>query len=228
MRPASLIALVVCVHVQHATPAVAQTGREPAAGRIEVAAGPWWAGAMSAGARDATLTAPDGSRFRLFSTSSELLSASGVELRVGARVARVLDAEVVASYAVPQLITSIAADIENGAATTTSEPIRHITIEGAAVVYLRRRLGPRLVPFVTAGGGYLWQLHESQTLIPGGPVYHLGGGVKVALASRGADERVKQIGVRVDARALARTARVTLDARTHVAPALAASLFVRF
>ena len=226
--PALLIALLVCAFVQRTLPAVAQTGRGPTAGRIEVAAGPWWTGATSVGARDATLIAPDGSRFPLFSTSSELASAPGVELRVGARVARVLDAEVVASYAVPRLTTSITADIENRAAATASEPIRQITIEGAAIVYLPRRAGPRLVPFVTAGGGYLRQFHERQTLQTG-RIYHLGGGFKVGLLSRDAGQnRVKQAGVRVDARALVRTAGVSLDNRAHIAPTLSASLFVRF
>ena len=228
-RPAPLIALLVWAYVQHPSPAVAQTGRQPIAGRIEVAAGPWWSGATSVGAQEATLTAADGSRFRLFSTSSGLDPAPGVELRVGARVARVVDAELVASYAVPRLSTTITADAENAAATTASEPIRQVTIEGGAVVYLPRRLGPRLVPFVTTGGGLLRQLHERQTLVQTGRVYHVGGGIKVGLVSRAATgKRLKQIGVRVDARALVRTAGVTLDGRAHVAPALVASLFGRF
>ena len=97
------------------------------------------------------------------------------------------------------------------------------------VVYLPRRLGPRLVPFVTGGGGYLRQIHEGQTFIQTGRTYHLGGGIKVPLVSRAAAQTwVKQIGVRVDARALVQTAGVTLDDRAHIAPALAASLFVRF
>ena len=149
---ASLIAVLVCACVQHASLAAAQTGGEPTTGRIEVAAGLGRTGATSFGALDATLTAADGSRYRLFSTSSELASASGVELRVGARVARSVDAEVVVAYAIPRLITSITADAENGAATA-SEPIGQLTIAGAAVVYFPRWLGPRLVPFATAGGG---------------------------------------------------------------------------
>jgi hypothetical protein len=228
-QPRSLFALLVFGYVQHASPAVAQTGGEAAPGRIEVAAGPWWIGATSVGSRDATLTAADGSRFRLFSTSSELASASGAEVRVGARLARVLDAEVAASYMVPQLTTGITADTENGAPTTGFEAIKQITIEGAAVIYLPRRLGPHLVPFVTGGGGYLRQIHERQTFIQTGRVYHVGGGIKVPLVSRAAARTwVKQIGVRVDARALIRTAGVTLDDRAHVAPALGASLFARF
>ena len=183
---------------------------------------------MSAGTHEATLTAADGSRFRLFSTSSELASASGVELRLGARVARVLDVEIVASYAVPRLITSVTADAEIGAATSASESIGQITIDGAAVIYLPRRLGPRVVPFVTAGGGYIQQLYEQQTLTQRGRTFHVGGGVKLPLASRAAQNRVKQIGVRVDAGAVVRTAGASLDDRAHVAPAVAASLFVRF
>jgi hypothetical protein len=230
MRPrAALIAALVCAHLLPGSPAAAQSGSEPAAGRIEIAAGPWWMGASSVGARDATLTAPNGGPFRLFSTSSELASASGVELRVATRVAPFLDAEVVASYGVPRLTTSVSADTENGPATTASEPIRQIAIEGAAVIYVARRPGPRLVPFVTAGGGYLRQIHEMQTVIESGHIYHLGGGIKVPLLSRAAAQMwVKQVGVRLDARAVVRTAGVTLDGRAHIAPALAASLFVRF
>ena len=60
-------------------------------------------------------------------------------------------------------------------------------------------------------------------------MFRLGGGVKVPLVARAAGpNRVKQIGVRVDAGALVRMAGVTLDDRAHVAPAVAASLFVRF
>jgi hypothetical protein len=228
-RAGPLLALLVCACVQQASLAAAQTVRGPIGGRIEVAVGASRIGAGSVGARDATLTAADGSRFRLFSTSSELASASGVELRLGARVAPVLDVEIVASYAVPRLTTSVTADAEAGAAATASESIGQITIGGAAVIYLPRRLGPRVVPFVAAGGGYIQQLHERQTLIQRGRMFHLGGGVKVPLASRAARQnRVKQIGVRVDAGALVRTAGVTVDDRAHVAPALAASLFVRF
>jgi hypothetical protein len=225
-RAAPLLALLVWA--QHAPPAAAQTAREPIAGRIEVAVGALRIGAASAGARDATLTAADGSRFRLFSTSSELAAASGVELRLGARVAPVLDVEIVASYAVPRLTTSVTADVETAAATTASESIGQISIGGAAVIYLPRWFGPRVVPFATAGGGYIQQLHERQTLMQRGRMFHLGGGVKVPLASRAAQNRVKQIGVRVDAGALIRTKGVTLDDRAHVAPALAASLFLRF
>jgi len=225
-RAAPLLALLVWV--QHAPPAAAQAVREPIAGRVEVAVGASRIGAASAGARDATLTAADGSRFRLFSTTSELAAASGVEVRLGARVAPILDVEMVASYAVPRLTTSVTADIETAAATTASESIGQISIGGAAVIYLPRRFGRRAVPFLTAGGGFIQELHERQTLIRRGRMVHLGGGVKLPLASRAAAQgRVKQIGVRVDAGALIRTAGVTLDDRAHVAPALAASLFLR-
>ena len=82
---------------------------------------------------------------------------------------------------------------------------------------------------MTGGGGYVRQRHERQTLVERGRIFHVGGGVKVPLASgAGAQKRVKQVGVRVDAGALVRTAGVALDNRAHVAPGVAAALFVRF
>ncbi|MEO8256794.1 MAG: hypothetical protein ABI868_05535 [Acidobacteriota bacterium] len=230
MRQAKgLIVLLLGAGLQHAGPAMAQTAGAPIAGRFEIAAGAAWTGTAPVGARDATLTAADGSRFRLFSTSSELTSAAGAELRIGARVAAAVDVEVTASYSVPRLTTRVTADSENSAATTASEPIGQLMIEGAAVIYLPRRLGSRLVPFATAGGGYLQQLDERQTLLQRGRVVHLGGGVKLPLMSRAAGQRrLKQIGVRVDVRALVRPAAVTLDDRAHIAPTVAASLYVRF
>ena len=94
---APLLALLVGAAVRPPSPAAAQTVHDPIAGRVEVAIGVSRVGAASAGAGDATLTAADGSRFRLFSTSSELASASGVDLRLGARVAPIIDVEITAS-----------------------------------------------------------------------------------------------------------------------------------
>ena len=209
--------------------ASAQTPRAPIAGRIEVAAGVLAIGAVSFGSRDATLTAPDGSRFRLFSTSSDLASAAGLEVRVGGRVTRAIEAEVTSSFAVPRLNTAVTNDVEAAASTTASEPITQITIEGGALVYLPWRLGRRSAPFVIAGGGYLRELHEGQALAQTGRIYHVGGGIKMPLVSRASPRGwLKQMGVRIDARAVIRTAGVTLDAGAHTAPAVAASAFVRF
>ena len=61
------------------------------------------------------------------------------------------------------------------------------------------RMGPRLVPFAAAGGGYLRQLHEGQTLVEQGQVYHAGGGLKYWLLTRKVGA-VRSAGLRTDAR----------------------------
>ena len=208
----------------------AQSARDLEAGTFELSAGALWMGSASFGSRDATLTSASGGRFSLFSTASELAGASGVEGRVGGRITRLVQVEGSASYTVPQLQTRVSADTEGGGSVTASEPIRQISLEGSVLVRLaRRRIGSRGVPFISAGAGYVRQLHDSQILIQAGRTYYAGGGVKFPLVSpNGRGKRLKQLGVRVDARAVVRTGGVTLDGRAHTVPALAASLFTRF
>jgi len=110
------------------------------------------------------------------------------------------------------------------------DPGRRIaTIEGGALIdVMRGRPRSRVLPFVTVGGGYLRQLHEGDTLVQAGKVFYAGGGARIPFVSRGADKRLRQVGVRIDLRALLRSSSVMLDGESHVSPALAASLFVRF
>ena len=199
------------------------------AGRFELSVGMVWFGSAAIGSRDATLTTSNGGAFRLFSTSSELEAATGVHVRLGGRVMGAVEAEASASYASPLLTTRIANDAENAAPAAVSESVRQFTIEGGALVNLARwRSRSRLLPFVTAGGGYLRQLHEGGTLAQTGSVAYIGGGARIPLVSRGAGRRLTQIGIRTDLRALVRSGGVTLDGKAHVSPALAASLFARF
>lgn len=224
--PAALV--VACLSCAHAPDARAQSADGWLPGRFELAAGPLWIGQTSFGASDATETAADGGRFRLFSTSTELQSAPGIEARVGVRVTRALQAEALTSYSVPVLTTKVGQDAENGAPVSATEPINRLTIQGALVVHLTAwHSGRGGIPFVTAGAGYFRQLHEAQTLVDTGETYHLGGGVKYLWLSRGA-ARFKGLGVRADVRAVVYTKGIALDDRAHVSPALAASMFVRF
>jgi hypothetical protein len=227
-RPAVVLAVAVTLCF-HAGTGLAQSANAAVVGRFELSVGTVWFGTAAVGSRDATLTGSGGGGFRLFSTSSELGGATGVHVRVGGCVTHVIEAEASASYASPLLTTSIANDAENAAPTSVSESVRQFTIEGGALVNLTRwRFGSRVFPFVTAGGGYLRQLHEGGTLAQTGKVGYVGGGARIPLVSRGARERLKQLGVRADLRALVRSGGVTLDGQSHLSPALAASLFVNF
>ena len=228
-RRVRLGAAVACAVCLRGTSAAAQGDLEPLPGRVEVSGGLVWTRSTPFGSSDATLTSPAGDRYRLFSTSSELTRATGVELRVGGRLSRLVQAELTASYATPRLSTSIGSDAENAAAIIASESITQVTVAGAGVVHLPfLHVGRRALPFVTAGTGYLRQLHEGATLVETGRTYHVGGGVKLSLFGDRHDRRVKQVGLRADVGVMIRSGGLAPDGRAHAAPAIAASLFARF
>ena len=209
-----------------ASPVFAQSdGAVP--GRVEVAVGPLWVGSQKLGDQAANETTSSGDQLALFSTSSELASRAGVEGRVGVKLWRSLEVEASGTYATPEIRTQVSADFEGAAPTTIAERIQQYTFAGGLVWYPVSRSGSRAAPFVTAGGGYLRQLHEAATLAVTGQFYQFGGGVKFLIASRPAS-RLKGIGVRVDARAVVRANGVAFGDRRAVSPALGASLFARF
>lgn len=204
----------------------AQTPTASSPPRFEVAVGSTWIGRGSMGGRDALETTAAGGSLSLFATSTDLAPAPGLEGRLGVRVAGVLQVEAAASYARPQLRTTISHDTEGAAETIAREPIRQLIVEGEALVTLNRwrRPGTRVTPFVSAGAGYLRQLHDRAILVETGWTYQVGGGVKVVLATR-SQSRLRVIGLRGQARAIGRANGVAFDTRPHLSPALSASLF---
>ncbi len=206
----------------------AQSGDAVEPGHVELAIGPLWVGRQALGSGDANETTAAGGNLLLFSTSTELSSATGLEARVGVRLSRAFEAEASGTYATPQIRTQISHDVEGAAPVTATEVIKQFTIGGGVVWYVRpARSASRLAPFVTAGAGYLRQLHESGTLVETGRFYQFGGGVKYVFVSR-PGSRLKGIGARIDVRALVRQQGVAFDAGGHLSPAVGASLFARF
>jgi len=111
---------------------------------------------------------------------------------------------------------------------TIAEKVDQYFIDGSLLIMLDElRMGARLVPFVAAGGGYVRQLHEGQTVVEQGEVYHAGGGFKYWLLTRRTG-RVRTAGVRGDARAYLMRGGVSFDdhPRSHVA--ISGSVFVGF
>lgn len=224
-RQCAVVSAAICLLAVQAPDVFAQSAAEEH-GRFEIAAGPVWAGRESFGVSSATETSAAGGRFTLFQTSSTLLAVWGVEARVGVRLTRALEAEASSSYSRPTLRTNVSADVENGDALAVDDLVRQITLDGSIVLKLERWRFGRGVPFVSAGAGYVRQIHESNTLVSTGQSYHVGGGAKYLLMAR--DGRLKGIGIRGDVRALVRTKGVAFDKRAHVSPAVAASVFFGF
>jgi opacity protein-like surface antigen len=188
-----------------------------------------WTAPASLGSADASLTNPSGGRYRLFSTTTEIAGAPALDARFGRRLTRVIQVELAASYSSPTLRSSISDDAENGAALVATESIRQIAITGAAVFHVARwRIASRILPFVTAGGGYLRQLHQGDTLVETGRIYFAGGGGTIPLGSRGRSQGGHWFGIRADVRALFQAGGVSLGAERRVSPSVTAAAFVRF
>jgi len=204
--------------------ASAQTQRLP--GTIEFSGGASWLGKVSFGSADATETTPTGSTTKLFETSSSLRPAAGLEARLGVRLAGRAEVEGFMSFAKPTLATTISNDIEAGTTVTARERVTEYVFGGAVLWYDNE--SPPLRVFVTAGAGYLRQLHESNTLAVTGQIYYGGVGVKYFFLSQRGRQVVKGLGLRVDGRLIAQRRGISLDDRVHYAPEVAGSLFVRF
>ncbi len=206
----------------------ARAGAQEMPGRIEASVGLVRTGGLSLGSAAATETASAGGRYTLFDTSTSLGASAGPEARIGVRLTRVFQVEASASYATPSLATAVTNDAEKGASVTATEPLKQFVIEGGIMAQLPRlHVGTRLVPFVTAGAGYLRQLHEGQTLIQTGHTYYAGGGARIALHSSDT-ALLKVVGARVDVRALVRSGGVAFDGRARTAAAVSLSAFFRF
>ena len=209
-------------------PAAFAQAADPLQTRLEMAFGAVWIGRQPLGASSANQTTSTGGTQPLFSTSSDLSSAAGIDGRIGVRVTRSLVAEVEASYLKPQLRIAISGDSEGAAAVTATETIQQFTIGGTVLWYLLHRgWAPRFAPFAMAGGGYLRQLHDQATLVETGRFYQFGGGATYLLVSR-PHFHTKGIGARVDVRALIRSKGVAFDGGSKTSPAVGVSAFVRF
>ena len=168
-------------------------------------------------------TGTDGGPFPLFKSQSRIAGSFGLEGGLAFRVRRWLQVGVVSSYGRPQLSTRVTGDIENAPAVDIDEKTVRFTVQGVVVAHLTHwRLGSRVTPFLTAGGGYLRELHEGQTIVKTGGSYFAGAGLRYML------KKTKPIGIKADVRVAADTGGLALDGRTHAAPALGASIFLGF
>jgi hypothetical protein len=210
----------------HAPAAFAQSA-DPPSPRLELGFGALWIGGQPLGDTNATETSPAAAAVTLFSLSSELAAKTGFAGRIGVRLTRSFVVETEASYSEPQLRIALSGDSEGAAPITAVETIEQFMM-GVGVLWYVPGLGQaRLAPFVTAGGGYLRQLHEQGTLVETGHFYQFGGGLSALLVT-GRHFHTKGIGARIDARAVIRSHGVALDGGSKTSPAAGLSAFVRF
>ena len=196
-------------------------------GRIEVAVGLGVVGGAALGSDDANLRTATGSDFRLFGAQSRFGAAPTLEARAGLALTRRYAMEVRFALSHPELLTSISADVEGAPDIELTERIDQYVVDAALLVRLDRiRIGS-VVPFASAGAGYLRQLHEGLTLVEEGTAYHVGGGVKHRFVSRGRGF-LKAVGLRGDVRVYLFAGGIAVRNRPRPHAAAAGSVFVAF
>lgn len=159
----------------------------------------------------------------LFRADSRLNASAAPQIRVGFALTRRVAVEATAALARPRIGVSISGDPEASSVELPGERLEQYQLEGGLSWQLPRAFG-RLAPFVSAGGGYLRQLHEDRTLAETGQVYYAGGGARFWL--RGGSARSKAIGVRGDVRVQLRRHGIDFENKARVWPAASVVLFV--
>ncbi|MBI3047345.1 MAG: hypothetical protein HYY76_03450 [Acidobacteria bacterium] len=222
--------LVLVAACATATPAAAQSAADRPVRRLEVDVGGGLTGGGGLGGGDANLRANAQAReaFRLFAADSEFARAPAVHARAAFAFTRRFTVEGGVTWSRPEIRTSITADAEGAAPVTSVERVDQYVFDASVVMMLDAfRLGTRLVPFVAGGGGYLRQLHEGQTVIEHGQVYHAGGGVKYWLLARPGGF-LRSAGLRGDVRAQVARGGITFEDRPRPHVAISGSLFFGF
>lgn len=225
VRAACVVMLLV-----GALPADAQTAEQRRVRRVEMDVGGGLLGGAGLGSADANLRAGDAARrpFRLFSTESRFASAPTVHVRGGVALNRRIGLEGGLMVSRPDIRTSVSADAEEAPPITIAEQVDQYVIDATVVIMLTELgVGGRTLPFVAAGAGYLRQLHEGQSLVEQGHVYHAGGGVKHWLLARDRGF-ISAAGLRADARVYLMSGGIAFEDRPRPYAAISGSVFVTF
>src|SRR5262249_33428001 len=137
-RVAGAVALVCSCAAGVQAQTAAPKPSSSTASRFEAAIGVVWIGSGNLGAASATESVSSVPRFVLFSTSTEIDAALGLEGRLGFHMTPMWEVDGIASYTAPELSTTISGDTENSTPATTSVGVKQLTIGGSVTAHLRR------------------------------------------------------------------------------------------
>lgn len=220
---------ITCVLVAAPGAVVAQTVDDRPVRRFELAGGFGLLSGATLDKEDANLRANSTppQPFRLFTAESLLTRAGAIEARVGYVLTRRYEVEARFAFGRPELRTTISADVEGAPGVTVMERVDQYVVDGALLVLFDEARFVGVVPFASAGAGYLRQLHEGLTVIESGRVYHVGGGLKRWLFARG-EGLAKGAGLRADARLYLLGGGVAVEDGLRPHSAISGSFFVTF
>jgi len=227
-RVVRALAIVMLLHSGTAASVHAQARAANRGDRFDVSFGGMWIGGAGLGSTSAEIRANNVSPtpFRLFSAETRVASAPGWDARIGYWLTRSIAVEGGVARIMPELRTRITGDAEGAAALTAAERLHQYFVDARVIWLLPRFSVGGAVPFVSAGGGYLRQLHEGQTLVETGQVYQVGGGVRRQLMTD--IGWFRSIGARLDGRVYVLVDGVQVEDRPRTHGGFSGSVFVTF
>jgi hypothetical protein len=223
-------AVIVSLFVLTVMPAAAgwaQTNQPPLR-RFELGAGIGFLGGAALGDADGALrSGTSNDPYRLFSTSTRLHDATVLDLRAGFDLSRRIGFEARLVFGHPEMRTTVEGDVEGAPTIDAVERLDQYLIDGGIVFRLNELQVKGVQPFVTAGAGYLRQLHEGLTVIEDGQVFYAGGGARYWIFTR--PRGVPRAGgLRGDVRLNVLSDGVTVDDQTRRHLSAGVDFFVTF
>lgn len=207
MTRARLVGWGLCVAAATATPAVAQTGARPPVQREhEAAIGVVVAGPASLGSSSATLIRPNGTPLELFRVENRFAFRYGVEAVLGYQLARRFWLEGAGSWTRGDIESRVESDFEDATLLTAATKLSRFAVEGGGLVALNE---PGAATWFLRGtAGWMRELGGDNVLAENGIIGNAGFGVKYWWRDPATGSR--KIGLRLEARANARTGGIAL------------------
>ena len=191
--------------------------------RIELGGDLRWLAGIHFEDVNANETAFGGVTRTVFRSATSFDQAACPEVKAIVGLTRALDIEGAVAYGRTHLTTRITLDPE-ASNVTIAEPVSAYVLEAGVAAHLARWRGRRSAPFVSAGAGYLRQIHDGQTHIEDGPSWYAGGGVRVPLSDETA-RGLKSAALRFELRATILPSGSTLDGNRHILPSVIGGVF---
>jgi hypothetical protein len=233
-RAAWLAIAVIAPPVLAASPAAAQPRRPPppapSAGSWEIGGGVVWIRGVDFGEHTAELARNPGTGtgpFDLFTTTARLTEGVGFQGHLAVYLSRSIAVEGGIRYTPPKLRIHISADAENAADQVADETIGQYLFDGSFVYHFSHATFSRGrgIAFVSAGAGYLRDVHEDNALIETGTEYHATGGIKYFFDAR---PRSHRFGMRGEAGFSIRDGGFDFEDKLRTVPIVMGSLMYLF
>ena len=192
--------------------------------RWEFSGGVIWARGFALNAISGDETQPNGSPLPLFTAQTRLDPAAGFAATLSRQVAGPISAEADGSWSKPTYRTTVTSDAENAMLGDLTNAATEFAVAGAVVVTLALALAARNRSCGRAAAGGV-SCRRTKRFRRTAASCMIGGGVKYWMGGRGSGG---PLGLRVDAGVLGRSGGLAVTGGFRFAPAVGASLSLRF